>query len=943
MGITASTSSEQLVVLCESLGPAYSAYTSAIVDSSLDGMTLIQLSGREEIEEVLRLSGVQNLLHSKILSTKVLKAKEEAQPAPQHSFPPSALPALPMASPRPAAAAQAIPALFLCPLSRTLMNNPVVIADGLSYERSHIEAYLQTHHASPQTNEILPTKMCFPNNVLRALIYKWVADRGGIEAPLPLQPSAQAFRASPPPPLNYPSDFHFPLSPTGSEFFPQQTRRGSDASSTLLRASSSSSPSAYDDDTSDFTSSSLLMNLGEWDPTPGSSHYQQSNSNGSNNSNGQRSAPRHGHAPSLASHSHSQHSISMRTDDGFSSVGSTPRAFSALSSLAATAPPVASRAASDCAGKALKDCFSKSGSADLRSLKKLLETWSGHSDVLNWRDPADNGSSPLHEASRFNHRMAVKLLLSSPGTNVNLQDYSGATPLRLASYYCHTNVVRLLCMNPGVDVNLACFDGSTAFSCCKFTPKFNEVRRILRRMGATEPERERPEPAPEHVRGDIMTAILNRDLPALQALAFTWGETHDVFNEGDPNDRGNTPLGVAASDSQGSAMVALLLLLSTIDVNKSNVGGETPLHLSCRQGNADTVRQLLQVDHLDINRQDALHLRTALMVAVQHGHLDIIKLLLGQPDIEPGAVDKKGQTALTGAPTQEVRDFLQRELDATQHQRQQETLSLAVPTPLASAAQQAASNWQLVGRMLCRAAKAGDLQACLGVEQDWTADGSIEPWCYQDEEHNGFTPLHFAVQADQVLIVKTMCRIECVDVNAADSDNATPVHVAVQEDHRECLKLLLAHEAIDLKKRDKNTDTPLSMCARLDRRTCAKLLLQHPSVRRFINASNPGGLTALNIACYNGYLEIVRLLLSQPDIDVNKPNKKNSTPLIEACRKGRTDIVRLMVKHPKVDIEFRCLYGGDALSSCTRFPEIRRILLDAFHERGLSPVPYLDM
>lgn len=551
-----------------------------------------------------------------------------------------------------------------------------------------------------------------------------------------------------------------------------------------------------------------------------------------------------------------------------------------------------------------------------------MDQWGGIVEALNWRDPEDNGGASLHDASRFNHRLAVKLLLSVPGTNVNLQDYSGATPLRLAAYYCHTNVVRLLCMHPGIDVNLACFDGSTPFSCCKQTAKYNEIRRILRRMGAAEPSLNVEEAAPEHVRGEIMAAVASHDLLALRALACQWGEQYDVFNEGDPKDRGLTPLLAASADKDSVAVVSLLLTVPSVDVNKSNLAGETPLHVSCRHGNTEIVRQLLLSDEVDINRQDLAQLRTPLMVAVKLGLRDIVQLLVSQPDIEPNIVDKKGLTALAIARTPDMRDFLQHELDATFAMRQQDALHLP-PT----------SNWQQIGALLCHSAKIGDLAVCLIVEKEWT--GSIEPWNFQDDSNNGFTPLHFAVQADQVAIVKLMCRVDCVDVNAADADNLTPCHVAVHEDHRECLKALLAHESIDLKKRDKNTDTPLSMCARFDRRNCAKHILQHTSVRRFINASNPGGLTALNIACYNGFIEIVRLLLAAPDIDVNKPNKKNSTPLIEAVRKGKTDIVRMLLKHPKIDIEFRCLYGHDAYQSSSRFPEIRRIILEAYEERGI--------
>lgn len=46
----------------------------------------------------------------------------------------------------------AAPELFLCPISRELMHNPVLASDGHIYERVQIESWLQRHQTSPMTN-----------------------------------------------------------------------------------------------------------------------------------------------------------------------------------------------------------------------------------------------------------------------------------------------------------------------------------------------------------------------------------------------------------------------------------------------------------------------------------------------------------------------------------------------------------------------------------------------------------------------------------------------------------------------------------------------------------------------------------------------------------------------------------------------------------------------
>ncbi|CAI5476210.1 unnamed protein product [Closterium sp. Yama58-4] len=65
---------------------------------------------------------------------------------------------------------QSIEDQFVCPLSHMRMTDPVVAADGFTYERSSIEEWLKTHDTSPSTNEPLPHKYLTPNHSLRMLL-----------------------------------------------------------------------------------------------------------------------------------------------------------------------------------------------------------------------------------------------------------------------------------------------------------------------------------------------------------------------------------------------------------------------------------------------------------------------------------------------------------------------------------------------------------------------------------------------------------------------------------------------------------------------------------------------------------------------------------------------------------------------------------------------------
>jgi hypothetical protein len=62
-----------------------------------------------------------------------------------------------------------IPSEFICPITLQPMQDPVLIRDGHSYERSAIKKWFENHNTSPLTNKKLLSKHIFPNRALKAL------------------------------------------------------------------------------------------------------------------------------------------------------------------------------------------------------------------------------------------------------------------------------------------------------------------------------------------------------------------------------------------------------------------------------------------------------------------------------------------------------------------------------------------------------------------------------------------------------------------------------------------------------------------------------------------------------------------------------------------------------------------------------------------------------
>lgn len=72
-----------------------------------------------------------------------------------------------------------VPSTFLCPISLALMQDPVVAADGHSYERSYITRWLASKSMSPKNNTPLASDLLFCNYNLRAAIAQWFEQAAG--------------------------------------------------------------------------------------------------------------------------------------------------------------------------------------------------------------------------------------------------------------------------------------------------------------------------------------------------------------------------------------------------------------------------------------------------------------------------------------------------------------------------------------------------------------------------------------------------------------------------------------------------------------------------------------------------------------------------------------------------------------------------------------------
>jgi len=95
---------------------------------------------------------------------------------------------------------------------------------------------------------------------------------------------------------------------------------------------------------------------------------------------------------------------------------------------------------------------------EVDQLQALCERWGGHGEVINWANPEEDDSTPLHvgvQVSSIANPKSVAILLSTPGCEVNKGDKYGKTPLWWAIDYGLPKTVQALLAAPGIDLNKA--------------------------------------------------------------------------------------------------------------------------------------------------------------------------------------------------------------------------------------------------------------------------------------------------------------------------------------------------------------------------------------------------------------------------------------------------------------------------------------------------------
>lgn len=550
-----------------------------------------------------------------------------------------------------------------------------------------------------------------------------------------------------------------------------------------------------------------------------------------------------------------------------------------------------------------------------KKFKNFLKQLDEEFYTLNCNQLNSEGRTPLMiecvNARLTKSTEKVKRWLDQPGIDVNLQtderckrkglEFVGYTALMWAVRVGCKEVVELLLSHPNVkdkiDVNIRDSEGDTALMLA--IDHFEDAENYE----------------------DIAELLLN----------------HKDIDVNIQNNDGDTALMSAMARGE-KRIVELLLNHPNIDVNnKNNVDATTALETGTIFGRQETVKLLLNHEDINVNIRDDKGM-TALICATAYydididklrqqgcpwikdkaemslGKQEIVKLLLDHEDIDVNIQDEKGKTALMYAAEHNHKEIVELLLN---HPNVKDKIDVNLECNLGDVPFFTPEMRKMPNKMLENFAS-------------WEVLHSLR-------RRVRATALSLAASEGHEEVVKLLLNHPKIDVNTPNSSLVgafPPLASAVNKGHRGISKLLLDHPKINVAFA-KALEANAINNGHTD---IAELLRNHPKISYGRGFSS----NDINIIAGSSGEEAMRSFLKQ-GVNVNEKDFFGYTMLMYAAEAENVRVVRLLLDQPNIDINIQNNEGETALDCAERAERrgVRRLMLSKIGQKQ-QPDPFIE-
>jgi ankyrin repeat protein len=294
-----------------------------------------------------------------------------------------------------------------------------------------------------------------------------------------------------------------------------------------------------------------------------------------------------------------------------------------------------------------------------------------------------------------------------------------------------------------------------------------------------------------------------------------------------------TPLRIAVRRGHMGS-IKYLLSLPQLDMDRHRPNGLTPLSLATKRGDVATAKLLLA---RDAQTEDFFGSRRGLLVAAaQHYQLSMVRYLLTVPGVDVNSTTREGMSSLIGTVSR---------------------------------------GWESIAQVLLSDPR---------VDVNFATS-------------NGCTPLYWAMRRGIRSLFDAIIARPDIDLTKRTDKGLTFLHLAANE---HMARALLARQAIDVNATNSLGETPLHKAAKSGNVDVVSLLLEQPEIN--VNLATAQGHMALHLALHAGQFGVAEKLIAFPGTNINWGSTHCSPPISLAIAQDLVSCVRAMCRRNDLDL-----------------------------------------